>query len=1098
MWKLSRIVLLSCLAAATVATAAPAVADDAIPDPRALTAAEEAAAQLAVDYLSAGPEAWLDRLDPAGALGRLDRDAALAEIGVRAGPPGGARWQLQTPGPGQPEERAFFTLAFPSGGEETLVMDLVLGADGEWRLHRLRCLAEPWVERPLELGAGSAPSGAGFGGPGEPERTRHAGASAQGPPRPGPEGGSPALPALPELLALLAFLATLALVLGAAPRIRRPALPLATPTAHACLALAVVLAGGGLLVACGDGDDPPEAAVAATPEDGLPRLGELWPLRQALAEGEDRASLDRRFATVPAEGPLRLAADLWRAELALQQSGLEEAQEVLSALPQPSPVPLGALLRARLAFIRTQPLEAAEAYDEVLTAGPDHDGIRQEAALAQILLGRSDEGEIGMILLAEMGSRLADAWYDRAQVAVLRDRPEEGEEYLRRAWQLQPMERKDLLSSPLLAMVVARAPIFPLFQMDSPAEPRVAPDLTHRRALDLPPEASAWLTGRLLRVELAEGRLTVPGGAVLAPDDAVVLAADGLRRREEEEALRNLPRLTAEIHDLDSLAHPRRREEVLRTAHALFRQSRWQDLVDLTRSVDGSRLDPVPGELVQLRAAALTRLERRDEARTLLIRLAKSDLANQRRDPANFYLLADLAAENGEYDVALKLLRRAATLSPHGRNEARIRQITMEQRLMSDHAVWETRHFRIVYPRVTGDKYARQLAIVLEEERKRISRWIPPVDGPLIEVQLYPLAEFLRAYSGSALVLGIYDGVVRVPFADLRSLHPELVSILSHELAHALIDRRTEENAPKWFHEGLAEHIQMTQDWANPIPDLHAAGHTIAFPVLEPILQGFAEAQLIEIAYGQSAWAIHYVEASHGIRALHRLMDAFRAGADTEEALQRVFGMTVADFHQAAWQWCLEDAPMAWPTQVRRYDHEYDLPFERSRPRTEGRRVDTVAGRGGAQRGGPDRGSAGRDRESTPPGNADRGRPALAPDEMARAMGAWHRTYTREVAAFKQTLGPVMDDLSRGRIAAHHGLCTEMARDLDRLLAHRGALASPSPAVAHPLRNAFTRFRDMARACQVGQTLESRTAYRQAERHLADAARELGRYGLAP
>lgn len=1052
--------------------------------PRPLSAGERAAVGLALDYLAGGPAAWLDDLHPDSPLAALDASAARAEIGVRAGPPADAAWRLQTPGPGQPEGRAIFGIDFPSGATETLVVDLERTADGGWALLRLHCLVDPWTEVPFRLDGdagqddGSSDDGSSDDGA-EPDDGASGGTAAAPPAAP----PGPRLP--PRTVVLIAALAAACLVLaGIAPGVagRRRGVLAARPATVAGLLLLASVGGAALLVACG-GDDPPvaddpgaaEAQAEATASTApMQRLAPLWPLRQAVAQGRDRQQVDALLARVPDRDRLHLAARLWLAELSLNQTDLSEAAAILDELPNPSPLPLGDLLRARLAFVRLHPEDAAAAYDRAVVAGPDHDGIRLEAADALNTLGLSIDAEIGYDLLAEMGSRLAEVYYGKAQYAVLLSKEELGEAYLAQAWHLQPLERGELLSSPLLARLLAHADLFPLFQFSSPSEPVVEPPDDQRQPLTPPPGTRARLTGGLLHLEVASASLEVPGGWSLAPFFSERVTADALRRRDEEKALAALPELVADVQEVGALANPRRRAEVVDTALALARRNRWQDLVRLTDGLDGDSLGPVPGLLVQLRAVALTRLSRSADAQSLLIRLAKSDLANRRRDPASLYQLAELVAEGGDYGVALQLIRKASALSPLAANDQRIRQLKLQERLATSNDAWETERFRIVYPRITGDKYARQLGFVLEEEYQRLRRWIPlPASGgERIEVHLYPLLEFLRAYSGGALVLGVYDGVVRVPLADLRSLHPELVSILSHELAHAMIGRYTDEKAPKWLHEGLAEHVQMTQDWINPVPDLAAAGRVIAFPVVEPILQGFAEPQLIELAYGQSAWTIHYVEARYGVKALHGLLAAFRDGATSEEAVQQVFGMSVADFDADVRRWCVAEAPAVWPTELRRYDHEYDLPFERSRDRN------ARATRGGAVR-------------PSTPGDGEAG-------AMQRRMDIWHRSYTRRVSAFKRGLGAVLADVSKGRVREHRMACSTLADQTTLLLNSNDLFLSPDPAAGPPLRRAFERFHDMSESCAVAQGQKALESYRQAERELTDAARALAPYGLAP
>jgi hypothetical protein len=76
------------LALPRLALAAPSEA------PRPLSEAERQAAVLAAEYLDRGPAAWWDRLASGSPLRRLGREAALAEIEVRAGSPAGAEWDL--------------------------------------------------------------------------------------------------------------------------------------------------------------------------------------------------------------------------------------------------------------------------------------------------------------------------------------------------------------------------------------------------------------------------------------------------------------------------------------------------------------------------------------------------------------------------------------------------------------------------------------------------------------------------------------------------------------------------------------------------------------------------------------------------------------------------------------------------------------------------------------------------------------------------------------------------------------------------------------------------------------------------------------------
>src|SRR5215218_8058672 len=144
---LTQAVALAFLTLPGLALAAPAPAPEA---PRALSEAERQAVVLAAEYLDQGPAAWWGHLSRASPLRRLGREAALAEIEVRAGAPAGAEWALEA----APQEirGAVFTLGFPSGVDDTLVLDLVEEAGG-WKIGSLRTAAEPVAAKRLIKGS---------------------------------------------------------------------------------------------------------------------------------------------------------------------------------------------------------------------------------------------------------------------------------------------------------------------------------------------------------------------------------------------------------------------------------------------------------------------------------------------------------------------------------------------------------------------------------------------------------------------------------------------------------------------------------------------------------------------------------------------------------------------------------------------------------------------------------------------------------------------------------------------------------------------------------------------------------------------------------
>src|SRR5258706_10138182 len=129
--------LLCVMTAGGAALAAPAPAG-----PRPLTEAERQGVVFAAEYLERGPAAWWDHLSRTSPLRRLGREAALAEIEVRAGSPAEAQWELQAAAPELSGAGAVFGLQFPSGLDDTLILGLVQEG-GAWKIDTMRISAEP-------------------------------------------------------------------------------------------------------------------------------------------------------------------------------------------------------------------------------------------------------------------------------------------------------------------------------------------------------------------------------------------------------------------------------------------------------------------------------------------------------------------------------------------------------------------------------------------------------------------------------------------------------------------------------------------------------------------------------------------------------------------------------------------------------------------------------------------------------------------------------------------------------------------------------------------------------------------------------------------
>ncbi|HSS51693.1 MAG TPA: hypothetical protein VLX28_22340, partial [Thermoanaerobaculia bacterium] len=836
--------LLCVLTAAGTALAAPAPAG-----PRPLTDAERQGVVFAAEYLERGPAAWWDHLSRTSPLRRLGREAALAEIEVRAGSPAEAQWELQAAAPELSASGAVFALQFPSGLDDTLILGLVKEGEG-WKIDSLRISAEP-----VAANAAMSASAAMSATPETPEMS--------GGPQNKPAGHRFGL--LPLWMTGGIVGIGLVLLLAAWDQRSRRGVALGLGIAGA-LVVAAALAMVFLPRVLGAPGTASAAIRGAEPD--FAELRSLLPLRRALTQPGGTVP-EAAPAVVRGPGAVGRVAGLWWTQHLLGRMDLQGVDGLLAGFPSPGRFPLAELLRARLAFLRLQELPTATAYQRAATVGAPQEGLLAESAQAFLVLGFRDHALAFLRQLQELGSRRADTYLELAETAVRDHRLAEAEALFRTAWRLQPIARSEVMGRPALIALFQDAEIRRLVHLDSATDPVVTCAEVSRRALSPPAGFEARLLGETLRLTRGPAELRIPGGCDLAPPGTRVDYAGLWNDEREEKLLAGLPALLAAARTPGALAQPSLRRQTEGTAEALAGRQRWGEVLTLTEGLS-QEVASLPSGLLRLRAEALRRAGREKEARDLLVRVVQGDKAGQRMDPETLYQLADLLTAEGNFDMALKLVAKANAALPFEAGDERIRQLQMEKRLAASSQIYRSPHFEIHYPPLRGEAFAKEAARILEAERSRLQAWIPLSSAKSTEVHLLHFDDFQAGYSPGMDILGLYDGKIRVPLGDAPRFVPFVVSILTHELAHAMIAERTGSRAPHWFQEGLAQHVEMLQEGVNPIQGYRDKSNLLGFPLLEPAIGSLSPA-LVAIGYDEARWTLHYVEHRYGREGIRRL-----------------------------------------------------------------------------------------------------------------------------------------------------------------------------------------------------------------------------------
>lgn len=382
----------------------------------------------------------------------------------------------------------------------------------------------------------------------------------------------------------------------------------------------------------------------------------------------------------------------------------------------------------------------------------------------------------------------------------------------------------------------------------------------------------------------------------------------------------------------------------------------------------------------------------------------------------------------------------ASTRPPEPRRPLHLGRIVLDRDLAGSHATRTSFHFRLRYPRSLPDDDAQAVIEVLESELQRLRAWIPINPGyrrPFLEVLLFPEDDFEEAYGPT--VVGLYDGRLRIPLVRDGPRSGVRASTLSHELVHALVTEHTSFAAPFWFQEGLAQYLEPDHEF----PDRRLLAETEPLPLafLDEVLTESEDPVLVERAYRESAWAVHFLAARDGISGIRRLMTAYAEGAGDDAAFRRAFGASVPELERELRDWYGRGGPRLRPVFAAGSAEEEPAPAE---------------------------------------------------------VREWHRYYEVRVRPVKSSLRQVVEAMrGRSSMPARES-CPRLSEELAAVFDDLRFFECPDEDANLMLFDAFRHIENLALSCQAGDAEDMRAELGAAERSLGLTAYLLEPYGLAP
>jgi len=293
-------------------------------------------------------------------------------------------------------------------------------------------------------------------------------------------------------------------------------------------------------------------------------------------------------------------------------------------------------------------------------------------------------------------------------------------------------------------------------------------------------------------------------------------------------------------------------------------------------------------------------------------------LGDEPNDPKLLELASHIAFHLGEYQEALKLMKQA--LGRGGEDEKRKAFASfIEETLgvLSSFKRVESSHFIISLDEKQDGILTEYLIDSLEKTYRVMAQQYGFQPPEKIRIEVFPNAKaFYLATTLSVRDIEVTGAVGIAQFNKLMMLSPRALvhgyrwlDAISHEYMHYLIFKLTKNNAPIWFHEGMAKYEETR--WRNGPSYLSSfyqtllaralsEGKLIRFEQMEPSLVRLENPEDVQLAYAEAASAIEFILMRSGYEGLQKVMRQMASmnqkGAG--EAIQEVLGLPFSEFEE--------------------------------------------------------------------------------------------------------------------------------------------------------------------------------------------------------
>ncbi len=270
-------------------------------------------------------------------------------------------------------------------------------------------------------------------------------------------------------------------------------------------------------------------------------------------------------------------------------------------------------------------------------------------------------------------------------------------------------------------------------------------------------------------------------------------------------------------------------------------------------------------------------------------------------NPDVHYITGEIYYVKNDLDKAIKQWEIAQTYSPNEALRLKIEKTKKELKL--DKKLRDKISCNFVLKYNQNDTYASDLILhSLVNSYNQLAYDFGWYKNSEYTVILYSKEDFINILDFPSWAAAIYDGKIRIPFKYASFNLEELEPIIRHELTHALLHRICGNNVPVWFHEGIAQYKDGTDDSAKReiLKEAFINNNLISISDLRMDFVRFKDNAKVKVAYAESLDFIEYLIDNYGFYTILDIIKDFNNYLSLNELFESVYGL---DLHQLENEW---------------------------------------------------------------------------------------------------------------------------------------------------------------------------------------------------